>query len=85
MKKSIILFFLLLTIPSDAQARTYNPLVFETKEVKTNNCFMNSNHIYNMCMMSCISPMSPREIMDLCWKKCARIANQKFFECVMEG
>ena len=82
MKKSFILFCLIFCFTNDASGKVIYP-ISQPEPVKINACYDKSNIDYNQCLRTCISPMSPAEIIDLCWRQCARKVNNEFFNCLL--
>lgn len=85
MKKLIVSFclFAATSIAYDAGAKTIAPLYEQKEDVVIKSCFKQSNIHYQTCMLGCVSSMSPDYIVEMCFKKCAKLINKSYLNCVL--
>lgn len=84
-KMLFIVFVILIASVSDAvQARSTN-FSFVEEQTKNSPCYMKANIDYKSCMGQCISDQSPDYIMHMCFSKCAKTSNNRFFYCLLKN
>ena len=86
MKKMLFIVFIILvaSICDTVQAKSTNFYSYYDN-YKNSPCYVKSNYDYKSCMGNCISDQSPDYIMQLCFSKCAKMANNRFFHCLLKN
>ena len=86
MKKILFIVFLLVASVCDtAQAKSKSDFYPNYEQTKHAPCYLKSNTDYKSCMGGCISDQSPDYIMQMCFSKCAKVANKRFFYCLLKN
>lgn len=79
---SVLSAFMLFSNIADAK---FNNFHLDENATKQPTCYKESNMMYNSCMRGCVSHMSPDYIVEGCFYKCIKPANEAYINCLRTG